>query len=455
MNVNFGRDLTTGSIPKHLLYISIPMLIANFLQVLYNLVDAMWVGNQVGREALGAIGVSFSVTFILIGISSGATIATTILISQYFGAKDYEMVHRVVNNSFSVSLILSILMSSLGIIFRNDILRWMGTPTEIYPLASSYLKIILAGYIFTYFSFLVTSILRGIGDSITPLIFMAIGVIINIILDPFLIMGIGPFPQLGVEGAAYASVISTIIAFLIGLIYLNKKNHIIAFNPKNLILDKGLTAMLFKIGIPSMIQQTFVSIGMVFILTFVNVFGESATASYAATGRIDSIAFMPALSLGMAVSILTGQNLGAEKPERVKEIFKWGVIMTSVITVVISLFAVSMPSVLLGMFGLKNDLAVLNIGIEYLRIVGASYILFAIMFISNGIINGAGHTLITMLFTLISLWFIRVPLANKLSSTTLGLRGIWISMSISFAIALSMSLIYYFSGRWKKVVLKK
>ncbi|MFZ5988877.1 MAG: MATE family efflux transporter [Bacillota bacterium] len=455
MKGKFGRDLTVGSIPRHLLSISIPMLIANFLQVLYNLVDAMWVGNQVGQNALGAVGVSFYITFILIGISSGATIATTILVAQYYGAKDYDMVEKVVNNSFSISLIISVILSSAGILLSDSILRWMSTPDEILPLASSYLKIMLAGFIFSFLSMLVTSILRGIGDTITPLAFLAIGVTINIVLDPVLIIGIGPFPRLGVNGAAYASVIATVIAFFAGLVYLNRKNHIIAFKPKKLSLNKDITFTILKIGLPSMIQQTLVSIGMLFISSYVNAFGKSATSAFAAAGRIDSIAFMPAMSLGMAASALTGQNLGANKPERVKEIFKWGVIMTSVITIIMSIIAVSAPSFLLGLFGSDTDKTILDIGISYLRIVGASYILFAVMFIVNGIINGAGQTLITMVFSLFSLWIVRVPLAKYLSGTHLGLNGIWISMSISFGFTMAVSLIYYISGKWRNVVIKQ
>jgi putative MATE family efflux protein len=449
---NFGKDMTVGSVPKHLLSFSIPMLIGNALQTAYNIVDTFWVGQTVGADAVGASAVSFPIIFMLIALASGATIATTILVAQYYGAKNYTMVERVVNNSFTISLILGAVMTIIGLTSSGLILRLMNTPEAIFDMALGYLRITVAGYILMYLGFLITSILRGIGDTSTPLIFMTIGTVINAVLDPLLIVGVGPFPRLGLNGAAWASLIGQAIASALALIYLNHKGHIVAFNPKKLIFDRQLTLLIFKLGFPSMIQQSLVSIGNAFITSFVNSFGPAAIAAFGAATKIDNVAFMPAMSLGMAASALAGQNLGAKKPERVREVFKWGVVMTSIITVVISIAAVTFPRSLMTIFVQEQE--VIEMGTTYLRIVGAGYILFAIMFISNGIINGAGHTMVTMLFTLVSLWLIRVPASALLSRTELGLKGIWIAAITSFFITMSISLVYYFSGRWKKVVIK-
>lgn len=454
MENKFGKNLTVGSIPRHLLAFSVPMLIGNLLQTGYSIINTIWVGNTVGENGVGAIAVSFQIVFLLIALSSGATMATTILVSQYYGAKDYEGVERVVNNSFSIALILGTLLTVSGICATDFLLKLMNTPASIFGIASGYLKISLAGYLLMYLGFLIPSILRGIGDTMTPLSFMAIGIAINAVLDPLLIIGVGPFPKLGLNGAAYASLIAQGISLVIALIYLNRKNHFVAINPKKLALDRHMTLLIFKIGFPSMIQQSLVSISSFFITSFVNDFGAPATAAFGAGGRVDSVAFMPAMSLGMAVSALTGQNLGANKPERIKEIFKWGVIMTSAITLVISLFAVSIPHFILFMFGFGKDPVSLAMGVNYLRIVGGSYILFAIMFIANGVINGAGHTMSTMVFSLVSLWAVRVPLAIGLSRSSLGLTGIWIAMVVSFAVTTAVSLVYYYSGKWKKAVIK-
>lgn len=452
MSHKFGKDLTTGSIPKHLLEFSIPMLLGNLLQTGYSLINTVWVGQKVGDDAVGAVQVSWPIIFMLIALASGATLATTILVSQYYGARDFKTVEKVVNNSFSIALIMSVVLTIAGIFASDLILRLMDTPPEIFSMASSYLKISIAGFIFIFLSFLVTSILRGIGDTKTPLIFMAIGVGINAVLDPLLIIGIRPFPKLGLSGAAYASLIAQAMAFIMAMIYLNRKNHFVVINLKKLTLDRKLTYQIFKLGFPSMIQQVLVSISSAFITGFVNAFGAIAISAFGAASRIEGIVFMPMMSFGMAASALTGQNLGAERPDRVKEVFKWGVIMSSAITLVLSTLIVAFPGIMLSMF--IKEPGALDIGVSYLRIVGCSYILFAILFISNGIINGAGKTLVTMAFTIITIWAVRVPLAAILSKTDMQIQGIWLSIDIGFAVGIIISLLYYFSGRWKVSIIK-
>lgn len=453
MEKKIGTDLTVGSIPRHLLFFSIPMLLGNLIQIGHNIINTIWVGHLVGEDAVGATGVSFPILFILIGFVMGITMATTILVAQYYGAGNYGMVEKVVNNLFSLPLISGAVLAIACILSRDFLLRFMKTPPENFAMASNYLKIMLVSFILMYMGFLISSIFRGIGDTVTPLIFMSIGVGLNVILDPFLIGGFGPFPRLGLNGAAYATLISQGTALGIGFVYLNRKNHLVAFNPKKIIFDSHITLLIFKIGVPFIIQQSLVSIGSIFITSFVNSFGNAATNAFGAVGRLDMFAFMPAMSMSMSVSTLTGQNLGAGKPQRVKEIFKWGVMMTSSITIVISLFVVFLSKLILIMFGLGDDAKVMEIGITYLRIVGSCYIFFAVMFISNGVINGAGHTMITMTFSLLSLWLVRVPISWLLSKTSLGITGIWIAVALSFLVTMIVSLTYYFSGRWKKSVI--
>ena len=451
MNPRFGNDLTTGSIPKHLLNFSMPMLLGSLLQTGYGIINTIWVGNMVGPDAVGATQVSFPIQFLLIALSTGATLATTILVSQYYGAGDHEMVEKVVNNSFSIALIFGVFLTIAGLLSCDFILHMMNTPEEIFPMASSYLKITLAGFILIFLINLITSILRGIGDTKTPLIFMAVGLSINAILDPLLIIGVGPFPKLGLDGAAYASLIAQAIGFSLLLAYLNRKKHFVSINLRKLVLEKVLVIKILKLGFPSMIQQSLVSIGFAFIMGFVNNYGADATSAFGASGRIEGVVFMPALSLGMATSALTGQNLGAGKNDRVKEVFKWGIIMTSVITLTLSAIIIAFPKLLLSMF--LHEPAVLDIGTGYLRTLGFAYIFFAIMFIPSGIINGAGKTLVTMIITIVSLWVVRVPLAALLSATSLGIRGIWLAIDCGFAVGMIASLAYYFSGKWKNIVL--
>jgi putative MATE family efflux protein len=455
MTKEFGTDLTVGSIPRHLLVFSIPMLIGNLIQVGYGIVNTIWVGHLVGENAVGAAGVSFYVMFVLIGLAMGMSMASSILVSQYYGAKDYGAVQRVVHNSFALSLMIGAVVTITFILSGDLMLRLMGTPSDNFAMASGYLKISMAGFILFYLGLLINSILRGIGDTVTPLIFMAIGIGMNAVLDPFFIGGWGPFPAHGLNGAAYATLISQAAALGISIVYLNRKDHLVAFNLKRLLIDRQITSLLFKIGLPSIVQQSLVSISSIFVVTFVNSFGSAATNAYGAVLRVDMFAFMPALSMSMAVAALTGQNLGADKPRRVKEIFQWGVIMGASTTVVISLVAVFLGKPILAMFGLGDDVRAVDIGVTYLRIVGSSYVFFTVMFISNGIINGAGHTMVTMIFSLLSLWFIRVPFSWLLSKTALGIAGIWIAVALSFVVTMTISLIYYFSGRWRKAVVGK
>jgi putative MATE family efflux protein len=448
MQKDLGKDLSTGSIPRHLLHLAVPMLLGNVLNIGYSVVNTIWVGNILGANAVAASAVTWPVFFILIAVAAGATIASTILVSQNFGAKNFEMVRSVVDTSLLLALILGLVLTAIGIIAGDGILRLMDTPAAVFPLASPYLKIGMLSFVVQYLLFLLAAILRGIGDTKTPLIFMVAGVVINAILDPLLIMGIPPFPKLGLNGAAWASVISSFCALAMGIVYLNKKSDLVRFRISHLSVNWGIIGKIYSIGFPSMIQQSLVSVSAAFITTFVNAFGASATAAFGAAGRIDSIAFMPIMSVMMSVTTLTGQNLGAGKPERVRLVFLWGIRMTLAITAVLVLAMVLVPKQMLAVF--IKDKIVIDLGAMYLRIVGPSYLAMSFLFVSNGVINGAGKTLITLFFTFLSLWIIRVPCAAFLSHTSLGLNGVWIAIDIGIVVAAGVSLAYYFSGHWKR-----
>jgi putative MATE family efflux protein len=452
---NFGTDLTEGNIPRHLLRFSIPMLLGNLIQIGYSVINTIWVGHLVGENAVGAAGMSLPIIFVTIGLAMGLTMATTILVAQYFGARDYEMLGRVVNNSFSLALMSGVILTLLGILGGDYLLRLMKAPPENFAMASSYLKISFLSTTLMFMSFLIGSILRGIGDTITPTTFMAIGVGLNAILDPFFIGGFGPFVSHGLNGAAYATILSQVISLTVSLTYLNRKNHVIAFSFRKLVFDRRITLLIFKIGLPAITQQSLVSLAHMLVLSIVNSFGSAATNALGAVARVDMFAFMPAMSMSMAVSTLTAQNLGAQKPERIKAVFGWGFLMTSIITIAISLMAVLFSGPILRAFGLGGDLKVMEIGGSYLHIVGACYICVGVMFVCGGVINGSGHTMVTMVFSILAFWLIRVPAAWYLSATSLGVRGVWFAVALSFATGMVMSLTYYFSGRWKRAVIIK
>ena len=452
MEKTIGTDLTVGSVPRHLLAFSIPLLIGNFARTSYHLINIIWVGHLVGKDAVGAVGASFPIIFVLIGVMVGMSLATTILVAQYYGAKKYDLVERVAGNSFFLTLVTGGLLSVAGILLSDPLLRLMDTPAANFSMASSYLKLNLIGFTMLYLDYQIHSILRGMGNAMIPLVFSCISMGINAFLDPFFIGGFGPFPLHGLDGAAYATIVSEVITLAFSIVYLNRKSGMAAFNPKKFVFDKEITGQLFRIGLPSVGQGSLVSISTMFVTGFVNAFGSAATNAFGAVGRIDMFVFLPAMSLGTAVSAMTGQNLGANRPERVGEIFRWGNVLASAMTISISLVVVFLPGTILSAFGLGGDPKVVEIGVSYMRIVGSCYVFFAIVSVSNGIINGAGHTMITMVFTLVSLWIIRVPLSWLLSKTSLGIAGIWAAIAFSFFVTMIVSLGYYYSGRWKKPV---
>jgi len=452
MNDKFGNDLTVGGIPRHLLSLAVPMLLANLISTGYNIVDAIWIGRFVGKEALGAVAVSFPVIFIFVGVAAGATMATTVLVAQFYGARNMPMVTRTISTSFLISFAMSVIFAVVGIFTVTGILRILGTPETILPLAATYLVITFYSFPTMYFMFLVSSVLRGMGDTRTPLYFMAVGFSINAVLDPFMIIGIGPFPAMGLDGAAWATLISSSIALVFAIIYFWRKDSVFIKGIRFFSIDPQITKLIVKIGFPSMIQQSAIAIGIGAVTSIVNSFGAAAIAAFGAAGRVDSIAFLPAQSIGMSVSTMAGQNIGAGRYDRIPLIFKWGVMMTLAITLVFAVLFVSIPGVLLAPF--TADPEVIAIGSNYLRIAGPAITFFAVMFISNGIINGAGHTLTTLIFTLIAVWGMRVPLAALLSAGPLGINGVWVSYAIGFFTTMCISLAWYRSGRWKKAVIR-
>lgn len=452
MNKQHNNDLTSGSVLKHLIAFSVPLLLGNLLQALYNTVDSIWVGRFIGAQALGAVSVSFPIIMILVSLVMGITMATTVLVSQYAGAKNQQMIVKTINNSLLLLGGGAIIVTLVGLIFSEKILILMNTPEDILSYATDYLNIFFLGLIFMFGYNVVSSILRGLGDSKTPLKFLVISTVTNLILDPIFILGVGPFPQMGIQGAALATMLSQSLSFFLALRHLNKENHVIRFKFKDLKYDAELTAKIFKIGLPSGVQQVVVSLGMLVMTGIINTFGSETVAAFGAASRLDQFAIMPAMSLGLAVSTLAGQNIGAGKNDRLKEVYKWGCITTVLITGIATAFIMIFPTFVLKLF--TTDLQVLETGSRYLRIVGISYIPFALSFVINGMLRGAGDTISTMIFSIASLWLIRVPLAKFLSSfDSLGSNGIWIAMAVSSILSLVMSQVYYSTGRWKNTIL--
>lgn len=448
MNKQFGNDLTTGSIPKNLIQFALPILIGNILSTGYSVINTMWVGNLIGKDAVAAVAVSFPIFLGMVALCSGSTLASSILISKAYGAKDRNHIQRIVNNSWGIGSMIILIVTIGGLFSCEALLSILKTPVDVMPIASGYLKITLINFAGMYLSYLISSILRGIGDTVIPMVCIIISTVVNAVLDPVLILGIGPFPKLGLNGSAYSDLIATTITVVLGIYYTTRKYKREPVNPSRLLLERNMTLNILKIGLPSFVQQIMVSMGYAFITSFVNRFDAASTAAFGITSKIDSIVVMPAMAMMMAASALTAQNIGAGKPERAKGILKYGILINLPIILIISLLCISIPQYIMRAFVQEPD--VIRVGIDYLRVVGAGYVFFAVFYVSNGIINGAGKTISTMILSFISLCVVRVPLAGLMSHTELGIQGIWIAIVISFAASTVNSLLYYFFGRWRK-----
>jgi len=446
------RDFTTGSVPRHLLAFSLPLLIGNLLQALYNTVDSIWVGKFVGKEGLAAVSVSFPLIFALVSLVGGVAIATTVLVAQYFGAGQRDRVREVIHNNITLLLLGGAAASILGVLLRVPLLRLINVPAAVLPGAATYLAIFMGGLVFMFGYNVLGAILRGLGDSRTPLLFLAYSTVTNIILDPIFILGLGPVPRMGVAGAALATVISQGLATALAIRHLNRLDGWVRIKAGEMGLQRELTLTTLRIGLPAGLQQVAVSLAGITVMSFINSFGTSVVAGYGAAMRIDQFAFMPAMSMSLAVSALTGQNLGAGKHTRVREVIRWSLTMALAITFTVATIAFFLPQTLLSMF--TDDSAVLAEGALYLRTVAWTWVAFAAMFVFNGVMRGAGDTAATMMFTVGSLWLVRVPLARYLSQL-MGARGIWLAIAVSPLVGLALSFTYYLTGRWQNKVVTR
>ncbi len=442
-----GVDLTTGSVMGHLIRFAIPMLMGSVFHTAYSIINAAWVGNGLGAESMAALTVSFPILFLLMAVAGGLTLASNILVSQAYGAKNFDRLHQVVQNSLVLTGAVGVACVLAGHIAAHAIVHGMRTPPEVAPLAVSYLRLFLWSTPFMFGMFFLSSVMRGVGDSKTPLYFQAGALLVNAVLDPVLIFGWLGFPRMGLDGTAAATVFAQACAFCSLAYYLHRRRHIVSPHWRRLRLDAPTTILTLRIGVPSMLQQALVSLGILFVVAIVNRFGAHSSAAFGIAMRLDQLAFMPAMTIGMAVSTLAGQNIGAGRFDRVHETFRNGVAASLAITLVASILAFSAPAWLIGLFSREAD--VVAIGKTYLRIIAFGYLLFAVLFASNGVINGSGHTAATTVFTLVGFWLVRVPLAMILSSYMGRVEGVWYAVLVSLAAGAMVSLAYYFSGRWK------
>jgi len=351
------------------------MLLGHMFQQLYTFVDQIIVGRVLGKEALASVGASFPILFTLIALIIGIATGGTIVISQFFGARDFKKVKRAIDTIFIVMAVSSVIMTVVGIRFTEDIFRLINLPEELMETAVAYFTIYVSGLVVFFGYNSVAAVLRGLGDSITPLYFLVLATVLNIGLDLLFIVKFG----WGVQGAALATIIAQGVAFMVAVFYLNSTHELIKFNLREFAFDRGIFKQTLRIGLPTGLQQTFVAVGMLALMRIVNGFGTDVVAAYTAAGRLDSLAIIPSMVFSTALSTFVGQNIGAGKIERVKKGLSRTLLMASAVALGTTALIIVFKTPLMGLF--TTDQEVIRIGGEYLTIVTSFYLLFTGMFI--------------------------------------------------------------------------
>ncbi len=429
----------------------VPLLLSNVLQSVGQLFGMVVVGRWLGVNDLAAISAFFPLFFLLVSFVIGIGSGSSILIGQAFGAKNEERLKAIVGTTLTFTFIIGVVLAIIGSIFAMDIMRLMGTPENIIEISVHYARILFISMpvLFLYFAY--TTFMRGTGDSKTPFYFLIVSTALNMILLPILIFGWLGAPKLDVYGAAYASVISTVITFIVMLVYLKKKNHPLQLDAtvrKYLRMDWELLKLLLRLGIPASINMILVSLSEIAVIAFVNRYGSDATAAYGVVNQVASYVQMPAVSLGITVSIFAAQSIGANQFDRLQKVVKAGIIMNYIIGGVLISLIYLFSRDILALF--LTSQTTIEIAHSFVMITLWSYLIFGHAQIISATMRASGTVLWPTVISVVSIWFVEVPVAYYLSyHTSLGIEGIWIGYPAAFIVSLILQYAYY-KLSWQK-----
>lgn len=434
-------DFTTGPIGKQLITFSFPILLTNLLQTSYQFIDSLWVGNLLGAHALGAVAISSTVIFTVLSFIIGINNATLTILSQLKGRDDQTELKNYVNAFIAILGSLSILFGLFGFIFSENILRLLGTPKDMIGLAKSYLQIHFLGILFLFGYNFISTVFRALGNSKTPLRFVFIAVILNAVLDPLLISGVG----WGIHGAAIATVIAQGTAFLYGLA-LSLKHRMIPFSRLK-IPTKEEVMLILSQGIPSGLQSMVISAGSAAIMSVITSLGSHVVSGYGAAQRLTSLIMLPAQALGTAVNSMTGQNIAVGKWKRVHRITLYATLLnlSAMVTLAIIVYFVAESAIRLFI----QDAESVRFGTNYLRVVGFFLPFLGFNFVWNGTVRASGAAFQVLMLNIISFWVLRFPL-TWVFSHLYGERGVAMGLSTSFVISSIFAFSYYMFGKWKQ-----
>lgn len=435
------HDFTQGNIWKQLMVFSGPIILANLLQTSYQFIDSLWVGNLLGANALGAVAVSSTIIFTVLSFVIGINNAALAILSQQKGRDSGDGLKRYLNAFVVILTVMSVVLGFFGTFFAEQLLGLLGTPESMFSEATAYLQINFLGILFLFGYNFISTVLRALGDSKTPITFVTVAVLLNLVLDPLFISGF----NWGVEGAAIATVTSQGVAFLYGMIYVLYKKLAPFSVPK--LPAKQEVGLILNLGIPAGLQMAVISAGSAAIMSVVTTFGGGAVAGFSAAQRLDSLLLLPAHALSTAVGSMAGQNIGIRNWDRVGKIAKYGVLYNLAIMTLIGIIVVIVAEYGIRMF-ISEEEAV-QFGTRYLQIVALCYPFLGINFVLNGVVRAAGAMYQVLVLNIISFWILRYPL-TALFANLLGEIGIAVGMGSSFIISSIFAFLYYRFGKWRE-----
>lgn len=445
------RDMTQGSAVRHVVTFAIPMVLGSIFQQLYNAADSVIVGQYVGPDALAAVGTSFPAMFLIISAVMGLTIGIQVIVSQLYGAGEHEELKRTFSTSLITLIGMVLVASVVGYYATEPLLRLINTPEAILPDAAAYMRIMFIGLIFQFMYNLYTSMLRGIGDSKTPLYFLIFSSILNVGLDLYFILVL----KMGVSGAAIATIIAQGVAAALCILYTYYKVPLLRLTRADICFDKEIFVRILRFGIPTAIQQSVISLGMMAVVGLVNSFGTVTMAAYTAGNKVESFVAMPIMNIGNALSTFVGQNTGAGKSDRVRTGYRAVLKISIAISLAMSLLIIPFSKYLIMIFIRASEAEVIAIGAEYLSTMFLFYTLQAVMFCMGGFFRGVGDMKTALIISLLALAG-RVTSAYLMAQVSfIGYRAIWLSMPVGWIIASLFGLYVYKSNRWTRFAVVK
>ncbi len=439
------KDLTVGKPERVLWKFSLPLLGSILFQQLYNIADSLVAGKFVGENALAAVGNSYEITLIFIAFAFGCNIGSSVVIAKLFGAKRWNDVKTAVNTTLIASAALCALLMLLGFLLCPALLRVINTPDEIFADSRLYLNIYIGGLIFLFLYNIATGIFSALGDSTTPFVFLAISSVSNIFVD---ILFVTAF-HMGVAGVAWATFLCQAVSCVLAVAVVFRRLRQLPSERAPLFSGK-LLGEITRIAIPSILQQSFISVGNILIQSIINGYGAPVIAGYAAAIKLNNMIITSFTALANGMSNFTAQNLGAKLPDRVREGFRGGAKMVYALAIPVAALYVLASEPLIRLFMTDASALALQTGVSFLRIVSPFYLVVNIKLIADGVLRGSGAMRHFMIGTFTDL-ILRVVLAFILSATPLGANGIWMSWPIGWSIATTVSLVFYKKGVWKRM----